>query len=476
MVGGGPRADARARTSSSSGPRTDSAALNDRLDGLRVSVLDENRKPVWTTVDRQGPRAKRWRSCPAGRRSVPLNGRHARASRRTSSASPRRSTATPAQDSGWAVAPQFGKAARGGRSQTTRRRRRRRRRAGDADVHAHAELPEPRRSAGSASPRRPQPRPVRELPGDVADARRDRAGRSARRSRRRRLTRLLQVRRAAPRSRSASEIAQLEQGAGRDQAAAGRRSCASCRRTSAATTHLLVKGNFLEHGRRGRARRARGVPPAARRTRRRTASALAKWLVDPENPLTARVAVNRFWAQLFGTGSSRRRKTSARRASRPRHPELLDWLAVDVPRRPEVGHEGAAEADRDVGDLPPVVAGDARAAGRRTRRNRLLDARPRLRLEAEMVRDQALALSGLLSRKMFGPSRLPAAAGRACGRRRSTASGPTRPAPARTATAAGCTRSGGGRCRTRRWRRSTRRAARRARSAGSTRTRRSRRS
>ena len=59
---------------------------------------------------------------------------------------------------------------------------------------------------------------------------------------------------------------------------------------------------------------------------------LARWLVDPANPLTARVTVNRWWQMYFGTGSSKRSKTSARKANCPAHPELLDWLATELVR------------------------------------------------------------------------------------------------------------------------------------------------
>ena len=133
---------------------------------------------------------------------------------------------------------------------------------------------------------------------------------------------------------------------------------------------------------------------------------LAHWIVDEENPLTARVAVNRAWEQFFGRGIVETSEDFGTQGAPPSHPELLDWLATEFVAA-GVANEGASQADRDVGDLPPVV-------GRRRRRSTsaipatvLLARGPRFRLEAEMVRDTVLAASGLLSRKIGGPSVFP---------------------------------------------------------------------
>jgi hypothetical protein len=138
---------------------------------------------------------------------------------------------------------------------------------------------------------------------------------------------------------------------------------------------------------------------------------VALWIVDPENPLTARVAVNRFWASLFGAGIVLTQEDFGTMGQPPTHPELLDWLAVTF-REPSTSSGQAW----DVKALLKLIMTSAtyRQSSKLTPEllerdptNRLLTRAPRLRLEAEAVRDQALALSGLLSPKMFGPSVYP---------------------------------------------------------------------
>jgi hypothetical protein len=132
---------------------------------------------------------------------------------------------------------------------------------------------------------------------------------------------------------------------------------------------------------------------------------LARWLVDPANPLTARVAVNRYWARIFGAGLVETEEDFGTQGEPPSHPELLDWLALEYARsgwdtkallRLIVTSATYRQSSRVT---PELLAKDPR--------NRLLARSPRYRLEAEMVRDQALALSGLLSRKQGGPSVYP---------------------------------------------------------------------
>jgi hypothetical protein len=129
---------------------------------------------------------------------------------------------------------------------------------------------------------------------------------------------------------------------------------------------------------------------------------LARWLVHPDHPLTARVMVNRLWQSIFGTGLVRTSEDFGVMGDRPSHPELLDWLAVEF-----------VESDWDVNHILKLMLTSStyRQSGTVTLEklaldpdNRLLARGPRLRLDAEVLRDQALAVSGLLKRQLGGPS------------------------------------------------------------------------
>jgi hypothetical protein len=132
---------------------------------------------------------------------------------------------------------------------------------------------------------------------------------------------------------------------------------------------------------------------------------LARWLVSPENPLTARVAVNRHWEKFFGVGLVSSSEDFGSQGDPPSHPELLDWLAS------EFMAEGwsmkqlcklivTSQTYQQSSKITPEMY-------ELDRDNRLLARGPRFRLEAEMIRDQALAAAGLLSHKMYGPSVMP---------------------------------------------------------------------
>ncbi|RMG18504.1 MAG: DUF1553 domain-containing protein [Bacteroidetes bacterium] len=174
---------------------------------------------------------------------------------------------------------------------------------------------------------------------------------------------------------------------------------------SSRTTHIFERGNWLVHGEavqpgvpKALGPMQPGMPP--------NRLGLARWLVHPDNPLTARVMVNHFWEQLFGLGIVETLEDFGTQGARPTHPELLDWLAV----------KWMAEQGWSVKSLLKylVMSATYRQAStvspqklKKDRRNRWLARGPRLRLTAEQIRDQALAVSGLLSPNMYGPSVMP---------------------------------------------------------------------
>ncbi len=128
----------------------------------------------------------------------------------------------------------------------------------------------------------------------------------------------------------------------------------------------------------------------------------ARWLLLPEQPLTARVTVNRFWQEVFGTGIVRTSGDFGISGELPSHPELLDWLAVEF-------RESGWDVQRFFRLL--VTSSAYRQAAVATPekmekdpQNRLLSRGPRFRMDGEMIRDYALAASGLLVRKIGGPS------------------------------------------------------------------------
>lgn len=136
---------------------------------------------------------------------------------------------------------------------------------------------------------------------------------------------------------------------------------------------------------------------------------LARWLVRPDHPLLARVTVNRFWQMFFGVGLVKTTEDFGSQGEWPSHPELLDWLAVNFVR----GSLPNAVQAWDVRALIRAIVTSAtyRQSSRvsaeslaRDPENRLLTRAPRLRLPAEMIRDQALFTSGLLVEKLGGPS------------------------------------------------------------------------
>jgi hypothetical protein len=129
---------------------------------------------------------------------------------------------------------------------------------------------------------------------------------------------------------------------------------------------------------------------------------LARWLVDLRQPLTARVAVNRFWQQCFGTGLVKTAEDFGAQGEPPSHPELLDWLATEFVAdgwdvKKSMKRLVTSSTYRQSSKVTPDRLAKDPA-------NRLLSRGPRFRLDAEMLRDQAFAVSGLLVEHLGGPS------------------------------------------------------------------------
>ncbi len=165
-------------------------------------------------------------------------------------------------------------------------------------------------------------------------------------------------------------------------------------------TFVQLRGNFLARGNEVTEGlpSAFHAPPEGEPLNRLT---LARWLVDEENPLTARVVANRYWETLFGRGIVVTSEEFGTQGDLPTHPELLDWLATELVR---LGW------DRKAFLRLLVTSATYRQSSRVTQSllqldpdNRWLSRGPRFRMSAEMVRDQALFVAGLLSPKMYGP-------------------------------------------------------------------------
>ncbi len=180
-------------------------------------------------------------------------------------------------------------------------------------------------------------------------------------------------------------------------------------------SHLFNKGNFLDPGEKV----TPGVPaafnpwPAGAPLNR---LGLARWLTSQDNPLIARVAVNRLWAQLFGAGIVETEEDFGTQGTLPTHRELLDWLAVSFATPKKEARPNQPALGWDVKALVKLMVTSAtyRQASAVTPqllekdpRNELYSRSSRRRLDAEAIRDQALALAGLLSRKVGGASVFP---------------------------------------------------------------------
>jgi uncharacterized protein DUF1549/uncharacterized protein DUF1553/cytochrome c len=210
------------------------------------------------------------------------------------------------------------------------------------------------------------------------------------------------------------------------------------------STFFHERGSFLNKGEKVFAATPATLPPMPESAPINRLG-LARWLVDENNPLTARVTVNRFWEQIFGRGLVETSEDFGTQGERPSHPELLDWLAVEFmdPTWRAGERESGGQGDKTnpqsavrnpQSDSPQSSTRSPQSAGwsmkslvrlivtsstyrqssattpallEKDPYNRLLGRGPRFRMEAEMIRDVTLAASGLLSRKLGGPSVFP---------------------------------------------------------------------
>jgi len=167
-------------------------------------------------------------------------------------------------------------------------------------------------------------------------------------------------------------------------------------------THILKRGNFLAPDAEVQARPPARLPKLEKSSNRLD---LARWLVRRDNPLTARVAVNRWWAELFGSGIVATLEDFGTQSEPPTHPELLDWLAVEFMEsgwnmKHVLKTIVLSQAYQQSSSFTPELL-------QKDPLNFLQARAPRFRMDAERLRDNSLAISGLLSSKMHGKPIMP---------------------------------------------------------------------
>ena len=173
-------------------------------------------------------------------------------------------------------------------------------------------------------------------------------------------------------------------------------------RSDVRPAHIMIRGAYDQPGEEVTRDVPGFLPPMQKQEGLKTRMDLAMWLVDPANPLTARVAVNRFWQQLFGTGLVKTSEDFGFQGESPSHPELLDHLALRFVRS---GWDVKAL-------LRSIVMSETYQQSSTANRaqyiadpgNRMLARGSRFRLDAEVVRDQLLSVSGLLNTTLYGKS------------------------------------------------------------------------
>jgi len=172
-------------------------------------------------------------------------------------------------------------------------------------------------------------------------------------------------------------------------------------RADARPAYILKRGEYDQKGVKVDRDTPNFLPPLPKDAPRNRLG-FARWLIDPAHPLTARVAANRLWQQFFGTGLVKTAEDFGSQGELPSHPELLDWLAVQFV---EDGWDVKQMVKRLV--TSAAYRQSAKVTTDRLTKdpaNRLLSRGPRFRLDAEVLRDQALFVSGLLVERVGGPS------------------------------------------------------------------------
>ncbi len=167
-------------------------------------------------------------------------------------------------------------------------------------------------------------------------------------------------------------------------------------------THIFIKGDFTRHGDEVKPGVPKILNPLPADVENPNRLDLAKWLVDPKNPLTARVAINRIWMHLFGNGIVQTENDFGTQGSPPTHPELLDWLSREFINKgwsqkamhrllvTSAAYRQSSNYRNDLKEADPY--------------NKWLARQNRFRLDAEVIRDVELSASGLLTTKIGGPS------------------------------------------------------------------------
>ena len=368
--------------------RTD-GNVSSRLDGYQLSILDKNRKTVWK---------KNFPKAPVKNESISLSGvEQARFNKATSSFDQEKFGVSLAIDgdegghSGWAVAPKLG-----------------------INHHAILELASPFKSRDLSFTLKQtygehqlgrfrilvtnQPLPLRAIPIEIAEILKVHQEKRSNKQISLLLKHLAEINPLA--TKLSAELTTA-----RDQ----------IKEISPSTTvpvmrqlddkknrktHIQIRGNYLSKGKEV----TPGIPsifnqPVQSKSPNRLT--LAKWIMGNDNPLTSRVTVNRFWEKLFGVGIVPTSEEFGSQGELPTHPELLDWLAIEL-----------VENGWDMKSLLKLIVNSATyrqdslispESKQKDPFNRLYSRGPRFRLSAEMIRDQALSVSGLLSSKMYGP-------------------------------------------------------------------------